>query len=246
MSNKPPRIAMVLAAGLGKRLRPITESTPKPLLKVSGRPLLDYCLDHSKRAGVERVVINVHYLSDKIRHYINERKDISIKISDESNKLLETGGGVQNALSLVGSLPFYVLNGDVLWLDGPSPALQRLANAWDNDAMDALLLLHSTVEAYGYSGLGDFLVDPLGRLERRPERMVTPYFFAGVQILHPRLFDNVRKGTFSLNLLYDKAMEKKRLFGIIHDGDLFHIGTPKGLAQAQNYFEQRFPGNKRR
>ncbi|NQV57255.1 MAG: nucleotidyltransferase family protein, partial [Rhodospirillales bacterium] len=203
-------------------------------------------LDRLVRAGVEKAVINTHYLADQIERHLESRDDLEIIISPEADELLETGGGVANSLRHLGSDPFYVVNTDTLFLDGPSPALARLAEAWRGDDMDALLLLHSTVEAYGYVGRGDFVVDPLGALVRRPEREVSPYLFTGVQIIHPRLFENPPGRVFSLNDLYDRAITAARLYGIIHDGEWFHIGTPDGLDTAERYMSEKFSGTRHR
>tara|TARA_A100001388_G_C28720929_1_gene476304 strand:+ start:28 stop:768 length:741 start_codon:yes stop_codon:yes gene_type:complete len=246
MTEMMPNIAMILAAGFGKRLRPITDKTPKPMLKVAGRTLLDHSIDHLADSGIEKVVINIHHLGSLIEQHITRRTDVEVVISDESDELLETGGGIMKALPLLGEDPFFVINGDVLWLDGPSPALQRLADTWDHKHMDALLLLHSTVEAYGYDGTGDFMVDPEGALVRQPEREVSPYLFAGVQILQAKAFAEAPAGPFSLNLIFDRAIEQGRLFGLINDGEWFHIGTAGGLSEAEGYFRQRFPGIRRR
>ena len=246
MTNNSPKTAMILAAGLGKRMRPLTHKTPKPLLTVSGRTLLDYELDHLAKAGIEKIIINIHHLANQILNHVESCTDANIIISDESDELLETGGGVAKALSHIGDAPFFVLNGDILWLDGPTAALSRLVRCWNEREMDGLLLLNSTVEAYGYSGVGDFLVDSDGKLSIRPEQQVSPYVFTGVQLLHPRLFKNGHHSAFSLNYLYDRSIAEERLFGIIHDGDWFHIGTEDGLNQAEVYFEQRFPGTRRR
>ena len=246
MTEMMPKIAMILAAGFGKRLRPITDKTPKPMLEVAGRTLLDHIIDHLAASGIERVVINIHHLGSLIEQHISRRTDVEVLISDESDQILETGGGIAKALPLLGEDPFFVINGDILWLDGPTPALQRLARTWDHSCMDALLLLHSTAEAYGYEGRGDFIVDPEGALIRRPEREISPYLFAGVQILQARSLSEAPVGPFSLNLIYDQAIEKARLFGLVHDGDWFHIGTAGGLSEAEGYFRQRFPGIRRR
>jgi len=240
-----PKQAMVLAAGLGLRMRPITDHTPKPLVKVADRTLLDHCLDRLKDAGVEKVVVNTHHLADQVADHLKFRRDLQIVVSHEA-ELLETGGGVKKALAHFGGQPFYVANADVLWLNGPTDALNRLAMEWRSDDMDALLLLHSTVEAYGYSGPGDFLVDPLGKLTRRPEREVAPYVFTGVEILNPRALEGTPDGAFSLNVVFDRAVEAGRLYGIVHDGEWFDIGTPHGLDQAETYMAQRFPGVRRR
>ena len=240
-----PKRAMVLAAGLGLRMRPITDKTPKPLVKVGGRTLLDHCLDRLIAAGVEMVVVNTHHLADQIDNHLKSRGDVEIVVSHET-ELLDTGGGVKKALPELGSDAFYVVNADVLWLNGPIDALKRLADEWRDDTMDALLLLHSTVEAYGYSGRGDFIIDPVGKLARRPEREVAPYVFTGIEILHPRALSNTPDGPFSLNVVFDRAIRSDRLYGIVHDGEWFDIGTPHGLEQAETYMMQRFPGIRRR
>ena len=237
---------MVLAAGLGLRLRPITNKTPKPLVKVAGHTLLDHTLDRLVAAGVERAVVNIHHLADQVEQHLDNRKDLEIIISSETDEVLETGGGVKNALQHLGDEPFYVSNADVLWLNGPTPALGRMAERWNADEMDVLLMLHSTVEAYGYTGNGDFSAEPDGKLGRKLEREVTPYLFTGVQILHPRNFEDTPDGVFSLNVIYDKANESGRLFGVIHDGEWFHIGTPDGLNQAEIYMGQRYSGMRHR
>jgi MurNAc alpha-1-phosphate uridylyltransferase len=230
---------MVLAAGLGLRLRPVTETLPKPLIAVGGRALLDRALDRLGEAGVEKAVVNLHHLGSLIERHLARRPTPAIEFSREA-ELLETGGGVAKALPLLGDGPFWVANGDVLWLDGPGPALGRLAAAWDDARMDGLLLLHETVNAYGYRGRGDFLADPLGQLVRRPECEVAPYLFTGVQILHARLFAGAPAGPFSLNRVYDRAIEVGRLYGVVHDGEWFHVGTPDGLAEAEAYLSQRY------
>jgi MurNAc alpha-1-phosphate uridylyltransferase len=223
---------MVLAAGLGKRMRPLTETMPKPLLPVAGRTLLDRVLDRFEAAGVERVVINLHYFREAMEAHLGARRQPRIELSPEP-VLLETGGGVKNALPRLGAAPFYVANADVLWLDGRSPALARLARAWNDGAMDALLLLQPAVTAVGYEGGGDYFADSLGRLRRRRAHELAPFIFAGVQILHPRLFVSAPEGAFSLNRLYDQAQEAGRLWGVRHDGLWFHVGTPEGLAETE-------------
>ena len=227
-----PRVAMVLAAGLGKRMRPLTDNLPKPLLPVAGRTLLDRVLDRLEAAGIGRVVINLHYFREVMEAHLNSRRSPPIELSPEPD-LLETGGGVKNALPRLGAAPFYVINADVLWLDGLTPALTRLARAWNGETMDALLLLQPTVTAIGYDGSGDYFADPLGRLRRRRGHELAPFIFAGVQILHPRLFAAAPGGAFSLNRLYDRAEEAGRLWGLRHDGLWFHVGTPQGLAETE-------------
>jgi MurNAc alpha-1-phosphate uridylyltransferase len=236
---------MVLAAGLGLRMRPITEKMPKALVPVAGRTLIDRAIDHLAAAGVGKIVVNLHHLGAMVERHLKHRAGPEIVFSHEPERL-ETGGGVANVLPLLGSGPFFVANSDVLWLNGPTSALERMMERWDDQTMDALLLLHNTVDAYGYEGDGDFLADPLGRLTRRAEREIVPYLFTGVQILHPRLFEDAPTGKYSLNVLYDRAIEKERLYGIVHDGEWFHIGTPDGLAEAEAFLRDRFPGKMRR
>lgn len=241
-----PMRAMVLAAGLGTRMRPLTDKTPKALLSVGGRTLLDRALDRLDETGVEVAVVNLHHLGDRIERHLKGRQRPRIVFSDEREGLLETGGGVRKALPLLGTEPFFAVNADALWLNGAEDALGRLARRWDDAAMDALLLLHSTVDAYGYAGMGDFRLEPDGKVRRRPEQEVSPYLFAGIQILHPRLFHGSPGGAFSLNLLFGRAIDEERLYGIVHDGEWFHVGTPEGLADAEEFMNDRHPGRMRR
>ena len=243
--GRVPKRAMVLAAGLGTRLRPLTNKLPKPLVQVGGRTLLDRTIDRLVDAGVGRVVVNVHHRGHLIERHLGRRRSPEIRFSPE-DELLGSGGGVARALPLLGADAFFVANADVLWLNGVGDALGRLAGTWDGGRMDGLLLIHFTVDAYGYDGMGDFCIDPQGVITRRPEREVSPYMFTGVQILHERLFKDRPDGPFSLNVLYDRAIAKGRLYGIVHDGEWFHVGTPEALAQADAYVHARFAGNKRR
>lgn len=222
-----PDTAMVLAAGLGLRMRPITEHIPKPLVRIAERTLLDRALDHLEAVGVARAVVNAHYRADQIVEHLKERTCPKVEVSIE-DELLETGGGVAKALPKLGE-SFYVVNSDIMWLDGKVPALIRLARAWDPERMDALLLMQRTATAVGYEGIGDYVLDPLGLPRRRKEREVAPFLFAGVQILHRRLFEGAPEGRFSLNVLYDKAEKAKRLHAIVHDGEWYHVGTPEAL-----------------
>jgi len=228
-----PKTAMVLAAGLGQRMRPLTDKMPKPLIEVRGRAMLDTIFDRLEDAGITKVVVNLHYLGEMIEVHLKGRTTPEVVFSKEED-LLETGGGVTKALPLLGEDPFYVLNGDVCWLDGLTPALQRLGAAWNDAEMDALLLLHPTVSAFGYEGIGDYFMDPTGRLRRRQERQIAPFIHAGIQILHPRLFDGAPAGSFSLNKLYDKAQEAERLWGVRHDGEWYHVGTPEELRAVED------------
>jgi N-acetyl-alpha-D-muramate 1-phosphate uridylyltransferase len=227
-----PVRAMVLAAGKGLRLRPITLSRPKPLVEVGGQTMLDGVLDRLAAAGVAEAVVNAHYLGQMIESHLQGRTRPRIHLSHEE-ALLETGGGVKKALPLLGEEPFFVINGDILWRDGKVPALRRLAEAWDGARMDALLLLQPTATAVGYEGLGDFVMDQLGRLRRREEGEVAPFLFAGLQILSPGLFAGTPDGPFSLNLIYDRALAAGRLYGLRHDGAWYHVGTPEDLQRVE-------------
>jgi MurNAc alpha-1-phosphate uridylyltransferase len=200
---------------------------------VSGRALIDYALEKLERAGVESAVVNVHYLADLVRAHVRKRKRPQIEISDERAELLDTGGGIVKALPMLGEAPFYLLNSDTFWIEGARPNLDWLAGAWRDDAMDALILVAPTVRSVGYSGRGDFRMDPAGRLTRRAEREVVPFAYAGAAILHPRLFEGAPSGPFSLNRLFDKAIEAGRFFGVRMDGMWFHVGTPESIGEAE-------------
>ncbi len=232
-----PTHAMVLAAGLGLRLRPLTETTPKPLIEVAGRTLLDRALDALVAVGVGDAVVNCHHLADQIERAVATRTAPRIRVSREP-ELLETGGGIAKALPLLGPDPFYSVNADVAWRDGRKSALGRLRAAWRDDA-DAVLLVHLTPYAYGYDGMGDYMVDPLGVVRRRRPHEVVPYVYTGIALIHPRLFADAPAGKFSLTLLFDRAEKAKRLRAIGHDGEWFHIGTPDGLAIAQRELAAR-------
>jgi MurNAc alpha-1-phosphate uridylyltransferase len=224
---------MVLAAGLGTRMRPITTTTPKPLVAVGGKSLIDFSLDRLAEAGIERVVVNVHYLADLVEVHLRKRASPAIRISDEREELLETGGGLKKALPLLGAEPFLVLNSDSLWIEGPQPNLRRFMDAWDPQRMDILLLVAATATSVGYDGRGDFAMDADGRLRRRQEREITPFVFAGVSILKPDVFAGTPEGPFSANLLYDRALSAGRLHGLRLDGQWLHVGDPQSLAAAE-------------
>lgn len=228
----PPRRAMVLAAGLGTRLRPVTDTLPKPLVEVGGRTLLDHALDRLAAAGVEHVVVNTHYLAARIADHLARRTAPPSTAISEEPRLLDTGGGVANALASLGET-FFVVNGDVLWRDGGEPALLRLARSFDADKTDAVLLLQPTLTAVGYDGDGDYRLDPGGTPRRRREPAAAPLLFAGLQLLHRRLFDDWPEPVFSLVRLYDRAEAAGRLSAVVHDGEWYHIGTPAGLAAAR-------------
>jgi MurNAc alpha-1-phosphate uridylyltransferase len=228
-----PRRAMVLAAGLGVRMKPLTDRIPKPLVEVGGKPLLDHVLDRLADAGVERAVVNVHYLADAIERHLAGRRAPAIVISDERTEVLETGGGVVKALPLLGPAPFFLINSDTIWIDSVTPNLVRLAEAFDPDRMDALLLLAPTTTSIGYGGRGDYAMGPDGRLERRGERDVVPFVYAGAAIFAPALFAGAPEGRFSLTRLFDRAEAGGRLHGLRLEGVWMHVGTPDAIALAE-------------
>jgi MurNAc alpha-1-phosphate uridylyltransferase len=222
---------MVLAAGLGLRMREAVADRPKPLVEVAGRTLLDRALDRMLEAGVDTAVVNVHYRAEMIEAALARRAQPSIVISRE-DVLLDTGGGVARVLARLGAHPFYVANADALWLDGKESALLRLAEAWNESTMDALLLLVRREEAGGFEGPGDFFRAADGRLARRGEATLAPFVYGGVQLVHPRLFSSAPRGAYSVNLLWDRAIAAGRLAGLVHDGTWFHVGNAEGLAAA--------------
>ena len=240
-SNSPetgmPRSAMILAAGLGTRMRPITDRIPKPLVKVHGKALIDHALDALDRGGVGKAVVNVHHLADQMEAHLDARSTSgqgpAIVISDERAGLLDSGGGVARALPLLGDAPFLLLNADTFWIEGHRPNLRSLGEAWDGRHMDILLLLSDMARAVGYPGRGDFTMDPEGRIQRRKEKSVAPFAYAGAAIIDPAVFGEVPQGAFSLNLLFDRAIERGRLFGIRMEGLWLHVGTPEAIGEAE-------------
>lgn len=230
-----PEVAMVMAAGLGKRMRPLTATRPKPLVEVAGQTLLDHTLDHLKSAGVKRAVVNVHYLADALEAHLKSRvQGIDITVSDERDLLLETGGGLIKALPLIDADPFLVINSDNLWIDGPMDSLRLLASNWDDDRMDALLLLVPLARATGHMGQGDFHLSSTGKLRRRTRGVVAPFVYTGIQIVSKRLFEGeIPEGPFSTNLLWDRALEAGRCFGATHQGLWFDVGTPQNVKKTE-------------
>src|SRR6478609_4375395 len=230
----PPKRAMVLAAGLGTRMRPFKGRLPKPLVSVGGKALIDYVLDRLAEQGVERAVVNVHHLADQIERHLAQRERPDIVISDERDELLGTGGGVLKALPLLGDGPFFHVNSDTIWIDGVKPNLARLAETFDPRAMDALLLLAPMTESIGYAGRGDFVMTSDGRLRARAEQEIAPFVYAGAAILSAALFKDAPDGELSLTLLFDRASQAGRLHGLRMDGIWMHVGTPDaiGLAEA--------------
>lgn len=224
---------MVLAAGLGTRMHPLTDKMPKPLVKVAGRALIDHVLDRLAEAGVERAVVNVHRFADQMQQHLAQRRRPQIVISDERGLLLGTGGGVRKALPELGDTPFFHINSDTIWIDGVRPNLARLADAFDDAAMDALLLLAPTTGSVGYAGRGDFTMAPDGRLRQRAEHEIAPFVYAGAAILTPVLFRNAPKGEFPLAALFGHAAQARRLYGLRLEGRWMHIGTPDAIAPAE-------------
>ncbi len=231
-------VAMVLAAGLGKRMRPLTATRPKPLVKVAGKPLIDHALDKLRDAGVARAVVNVHYLADALEAYLGQRNEPAIAISDERSALLETGGGMVKALPLIGTDPFFCLNSDNVWLDGPRNVFAHLSDHWDAERMDALLLLVPHARAFNYRGKGDFHMDPLGRISRRRSGRVAPFIYSGIQIVSHRLLRDAPEGAFGTMVLWQRAMAEGRLHGLAHQGLWFEVGEPQMIAPTEAALER--------
>ena len=230
IASEVPKTAMVLAAGLGKRMRPLTASRPKPLIEVAGRPLLDHVVERLKAAGVEKVVVNVHYLASAVEaHLAKYSCGLDVAISDERALLLETGGGMVKAAPLIDCDPFLVVNSDNLWIDGPADTLKLLASHWDGSKMDALLLLVPHAKAENHAGRGDFHMDKAGRLRRRERSYVAPFVYTGIQMVSKHLLEDAPEGPFSTNLLWDRAIEQGRCFGAVHQGLWFDVGTPQSI-----------------
>ena len=243
----PPRFGMILAAGLGTRMRPLTEDTAKPMLALQGRPLLDHALDRLAEAGVEQVVVNTHWQAEKVEAHLAARTLGPKTVVLREEALRNTGGAVAaaRAAGLLGDAPFFVVNGDAFWLDGPTTALARLAGAMRIEDADAVLLLHRGAQVIGEVGTGDFALDEWGKPRRPKENEQVPYIFAGLQILSPALFADAPPAPFSMNLLWDRAMAADRLRAIVHDGVWFHLSTPPDLARAEADLRERVSGETR-
>ena len=230
-------VAMVMAAGIGKRMRPLTATRPKPLVRVAGKPLIDYALDKLEEAGVARAVVNVHYLPDQIEAYLDQRQQQgqrpAIAISDERDALLETGGGMIRALPLIDADPFFCVNSDNIWLDGPRNAFAALSDAWDPERMDALLLLVSHPQAFNHRGLGDFHLDQEGRITRRRPGRIAPFIYTGLQIVSHRLLRDAPEGSFSTGVLWNRAIAEGRLHGLSHTGLWYEVGEPQMIAPTE-------------
>ena len=230
--------AMVLAAGLGTRMRPLTDAVPKPLVRLKGKPLIDHVLDRLAAAGIARAVVNVHHFPDLIEAHLASRTSPAITISDERGQLLDTGGAVVKALPLLGKAPFLIHNSDSVWIDGVGSNIARLAAAFDPKRMDSLLLLALAATSLGYEGHGDFVMAPDGLLARRGERREAPFVFTGVSIAHPRLFKDAPKGPFSLNVLWNRAIRAGRLYGLRLEGVWMHVGTPQAIDDAEQWIDR--------
>ena len=232
---KVPPTAMVMAAGLGTRMRPLTQSCPKPLIAVAGKPLLDHVLERLSAAGVKRAVVNVHYLPDQIEAHLRAHSNgLEITISDERDRLLETGGGLVKAAPLIDCDPFLAVNSDNLWIDGPVDTVKLLASHWDDKRMDALLLLVPLARAFNHGEQGDFHMTRSGRLRRRETKRVAPFVFTGVQMLSKRLLRDAPDGPFSTNILWDRAIAAGRCFGAVHQGLWFDVGTPGAIERTED------------
>lgn len=239
-----PHTAMILAAGLATRMRPLTNATAKPLLTLGGRTLIDHALDHLAAEGVAKVVVNAFWQADKIVAHLTHRPPPPKTIAIREATLLDTGGGVRNVRRQLGPDPFFVINGDAFWLNGPMPTLRRLASALRDD-VDVVLLVHRTFQVHAETGMGDFAVSQLGKPRRRREREVVPYIFAGASLMRPSLLEGMPDGPFSLNRVWDRAMEAGRIRAVVHDGIWFHLSTPADLAEAEHVLEARITGDLR-
>ncbi len=226
--------AMVMAAGFGKRMRPLTISQPKPLVRVAGKPLIDHTLDKLASAGIERAVVNVHYLPDALEAHVRDRQSPRVVISDERDELLETGGGLIKAQKAgLLSDPCFCVNSDNVWLDGPYDAFRELSESWSADKMDALLLLVPHTGARNFRGKGDFQMDPQGRISRRRSGRIAPFIFTGIQLVSHRLLRDPPEGAFSTNVLWDRAIEDGRLYGMMFTGEWFEVGTPEAIGPTE-------------
>jgi MurNAc alpha-1-phosphate uridylyltransferase len=237
-----PHSAMVLAAGLGTRMRPLTNTTAKPLLTLGGRALLDHALDRLVDAGVETVAVNAHWQADTVAAHLAHRPAPPRTVLLREQRLLETGGGVRAALAILGADPFFVVNGDAFWLNGPLSALLRLAAVFDQ-SVDGVLLVHRTSHVRADVGPGDFALDKWGIPRRRNEREIVPFIYAGVQLIHPRLLNGMPEGAFSMNRAWDTALAAGRLRAAVHDGIWFHLSTPADLAQAEQFLQACVTGD---
>jgi MurNAc alpha-1-phosphate uridylyltransferase len=224
---------MVLAAGLGTRMRPLTDDRPKALVEVMGRPLIDHVLDRLAAAGVDFAIVNLHHFADRLERHLAARSRPRVIIADERKQLLGTGGGIAKALPQLGNAPFFLVNSDSLWLEKGASNLARLDGAFDPARMDALLLLASTSAATGYDERGDYFAMPDGTLQRRTTEQEAPFIYAGAAVLSPALFKGAPEGAFALTPFFDQAQRRQRLHGLILDGMFLHVGTPEAVVAAE-------------
>ena len=240
--NKIGARAMVLAAGLGHRMRPLTLQTPKPLINVAGKSIIDYGFEALRAAKVETAVVNVHYLHEQVEAWASRQKPPPrILISDERAELLDTGGGVAKALPILGDAPFFVLNSDSFWVESGEPALSRMRQAWNDAIMDCLLLACPLDRCIGFDGKGDFTIDAKGVLVRRRDGDDRPVVYIGCYLVHPRIFAQAKGGAFSMNSLWNNAIEERRLYGIVHEGLWLHVGTPEAIPLAEAALKRLTP-----
>ena len=230
--------AMIMGAGMGMRMRPLTDDRPKPLVTVGGKTLIDHSIDRLVAAGVTRIIVNLHYRGEMLRAHLarrqNTEKNAEIIFSDETDKLLDTGGGVVKALPLLGHAPFFILNSDSIWVESATAALPTMIEEWNESRMDGLLLLADMHTAMGYEGAGDFVLMADGRIGRARDHAGVPACaYPGVQIAHPRLFAGAPQGAFSTNIMWDRAIAQRRLSGTVMDGRWIHVGTPEARDEAE-------------
>lgn len=237
MSPLASDTAMVMAAGLGKRMRPLTASQPKPMVRVGGKPLIDHALDRLNESGVEKAVVNVHYLADSLEAHLASRGAPEVMISDERGELLETGGGMVKAQPQLPD-PFFCLNADNIWIDGPRSAFADLSARWNPDEMDALLLLVSHARAVNFNGTGDFYMDPRGKIRRREQGRIAPFIYTGIQLVSHRLLRDAPDGKFSTNVLWNRAIEEGRLYGVSFTGLWFEVGTPDAIRPTEDALQR--------
>ena len=234
MASTPLNTAMTLAAGFGKRMRPLTDDRPKPMVELDGRPMIDHVLARLAKVGVEQVIVNLHYQADVLENHLQQRQSApKILFSNERDEILDTGGGIKQALPLIGDQPFWLHNSDSVWIESETDNLARMLERYDPDKMDCLMLLASAKTSIGYDGQGDFFIEQGGRLRRRTGHEISPHVFTGVSILHPRLFEPSPDHAFSINILWDRAIEQGRVYGLAFEGIWMHVGDPQSLKQAE-------------
>jgi len=234
MNKKPITTAMILAAGFGSRMRPLTNNRPKPLVELDGQPMIDHVLARMSLVGIERAIVNLHYQADMLEAHLGERqRKPAICFSNERDEILDTGGGIKRALPLLGDQPFLLHNSDSVWIEQENDNLAALLAHYDPDKMDALLLMAPVATSLGYDGAGDFFIEDTGRLRRRTHEQTSPNVFTGVSVLHPRLFNDSPQGAFSINILWDRAIKQGRVYGLPFEGKWMHVGTPEALIEAE-------------